>query len=108
MLILTQLNDRLSQHLPYNAAPNVGLWLSPAEQVGYMLSCVRRGYAKSLVRRRGKPPPYSACKHKRSFRVLCIFHLRKDYYSTAAQALHNGISALSRNELSKQFRIMHS
>ena len=49
-------NDRLAQHLANNAAPNVGRGLAPAEQVGYMLGCVRRGYAKSLVRRRGQAP----------------------------------------------------
>ena len=49
-------NDRLAQHLANNAALNVGRGLAPAEQVGYMLSCVRRGYAKSLVRRRGQAP----------------------------------------------------
>ena len=48
--------ERLSQHLPYNAAPNVGRGLAPAGQVRYAICCVGCGYAKPLVRRRGRAP----------------------------------------------------
>ena len=51
-----QVNDRLAEHPANNAAPNVGRGHDPAEQVGYMLGCVRRGYAKPLVHRRGLAP----------------------------------------------------
>ena len=57
------INDRLSHHLPYNAASNVGRGLAPAEQVRYLIGCVRRGYAKPLVRRRGQAPALRWVQH---------------------------------------------